>query len=196
MARKRAAKKQKAPVVKPSRTLPLMEAEGRFFQELVDSSNQYTNLLKQESQYKFVLAKLNTDRKRIQDGDIEFPLLMTLIPKLISYWEHDKKKVLKIFDDQIKSYTANLWTLKGQIDSKYENYLESAARNKEFLNTRFQSAKPKNIVAVRDVGEKDEQVLFEAEFQDLIKDADKQEELKKAQKEAVKRNVARKKKTI
>jgi len=196
MARKRAVKKQvtKVSEMKPVKIPPLLEAEGQFFQELVNSSNEYASLLKQEAQYKYIVGKLNTDRKKIQHGDIALPITLTLIPKLMSYPEHDKKKVLKIFDDQIKSYQTNLLTLKGQIDLKYDNFMESAARNKEFLNVRFKNIKPKQIVPLRDIGEKDEQVLYEAEFKDIIYNTEKQKKLREAQVEAVKRNVARKKK--
>lgn len=169
-----------------------MESEGRFFQELINASNSYTNLLKQKDQYKFIIKKLQEDRKKIQQGEIELPILMTLIPKLMSYYEKDKKKVLKIFDEQIASYNTNLLSLEGQLEHRYENYMESAARNKEFLNIRFKNAKAKNIVPLRDIGEKDEEVLFEAEFKDLLKNPEKQCQLKAAKKEAVKRNIARK----
>jgi hypothetical protein len=197
MSRKRVVKKkQVAPTeIKSEKVPPLMESEGRFFQELVNASNRYTNLLKQEAQYKFVAKKLETDRKKIQQGEIKLPILMTLIPKIMSYQESDKKKVLKIFDEQIAAYNTNILSLKGQLEHRYEDYMESAARNKEFLDIRFKSAKAKNIVSLRDVGEKDEEVLFQAQFNDLIKDADKQKELKIAHKEAVKKNVARKRKT-
>lgn len=196
MARKRVVKKEvKAPVeTKPTKINPLMESEGRFFQELVDSSNQYTNAMKQESQYQFILDKLKKDRKKIQDGDIKLPMTMTLIPKLLSYQEDDKKKILKIFDDQIAAYNANLATIKGQIELRYENFIESAVRNREFLNIRFKSAKAKKIVPLRDIGEKDEELLFEAEYANLVKDGDTQKEYHKASKEATKRNTARKKK--
>ena len=198
MARKRVVKKkQKAPVeMKPAKTPPLMESEGRFFQELVDASNRYTNLIKQEAQYKFILKRLEMDRKKIQTGEIKLPITMTLIPKLMSYQESDKKKILTVFDEQMKAYNANLLSLKGQIEHSYEDYLESAARNKEFLAIRFKDAKAKNIVPLRDIGEKDEEVLFEAEFKDLKENSEKKCQLKAAKKEAIKRNVARKKKNI
>jgi len=199
MTRKRAAKKEKkkTPEVKePTRINPLMAGEGRFFQELVDASNQYAKLLEKESQYKFIVKKLIADRKKIQDGDIALPVTLTLIPKLLSYPESDKKKVLKIFDEQIKAYNINLATLKGQIDARYENFIESGIRNREFLKLRFHSeVKTKSIVAMRKYGEKDEETLFNAEFKDLVNDPKKQQELKDAHKEAIKKNVARKTKS-
>jgi len=194
MAKKKVIKKKQVVPLeeKSQKVMPLMESEGRFFQELVNASNSYTNLLKQKDQYKFIIKKLQEDRKKIQQGEIELPILMTLIPKLMSYYEKDKKKVLKIFDEQIASYNTNLLSLEGQLEHRYENYMESAARNKEFLNIRFKNAKAKNIVPLRDIGEKDEEVLFEAEFKDLLKNPEKQCQLKAAKKEAVKRNIARK----
>lgn len=191
MAKKRVEKK-KAEEVKPTKVQPLMSHEGQFFQELVNASNRYAELLKQEAQYKFIAARLQNDRKKIQTGEIKPPIQMTLIPKLMYYQENDKKKVLAVFDEQIKSYNNSLISLKGQIDHRYEDYMESAARNKAFLNSRFKDTKVKSIVPVRDVGEKDEEILFEAEFKDLLKNPKKQQELKKAQKEAVKRNISRK----
>lgn len=184
--------KQKAPEIGPKKKEPLMEGEGKFFQELVNASNRYTQLLKQKAQYEFIIKKLQEDRKKIQHGDIPLPMTMTLIPKLMSYQEYDKKKILKIFDDQIKSYDTNIKTLNGQIEHRYEDYMESAVRNREFLNVRFKDVKAKNIVPLRDIAEKDEEVLFEAEFSDLLKDEEKQKELKEAKKEAIKRNIARK----
>ncbi len=191
MAKKRVIKKSKK-IEQPKRITPLMESEGRFFQELVDASNQYTNAMKQEAQYKFILNKLQEDRKKIQHGDIKLPMIMTLIPKLLSYQEDDKKKILKIFDDQIAAYNANLATIKGQIDLRYENYIESAVRNREFLHIRFKEAKAKHIVNLRDIGEKDEELLFEAEFKDLAESKDLQKKFHKANKEAIKKNIARK----
>lgn len=197
MSKKRVVKKkQKAPVeMKPTQIAPLMAQEGQFFQELVNASNRYTDLLKQKAQYEFIIKRLETDRKKVQQGGIKLPILMTLIPKLMSYMENDKKKVLKIFDDQIAAYNTNILSLKGQLEHRYEDYMESAARNKEFLNVRFRNVKAKNIVPLRDIGEKDEEVLFEAEFKDLLKNKDKQSEFKAAKKEAIKKNIARKKKT-
>jgi len=94
-----------------------------------------------------------------------------------------------------KSYQKNILTLKGQIQQRYENYLESAVRNREFLNVRFQGVASKKIVPMRQYGEQEEEVLFESEFSDLIKDEGKQKELLAANKEAIRKNVARKKKS-
>ncbi len=196
MAKKRVIKKkQKVPEeAKPHKSPPLMDVEGQYFQELVNASNRYTNALKQKAQYEFIVKRLINDRKKIQQEEIKLPITITLIPNLMFYSEYDKKKVLKIFDEQIQSYNTNLASLEGQLEHRYEDYMESAVRNKEFINNRFKNAKAKSIVPLRDIGEKDEELLFEAEFSDLKKDSVKREEFKKANKEAIKRNVARKKK--
>lgn len=196
MSKKRVVKKKQKVIEKamPHKSPPLMDVEGQYFQELVDASNRYTNAMKQKAQYEYIAKKLTDDRKKIQQGDIKLPITITLIPNLLFYQEHDKKKILKIFDEQIQSYNTNLANLEGTLEHRYEEYMESAARNKEFINTRFKNAAVKNVVPLRDIGEKDEELLFEAEFSDLKKDDKKLEEFKKAHKEAVKRNVARKKK--
>jgi len=195
MSKKRVVNKKHAVAIEetqPAKVNPLMKAEGQFFQELVNSSNRYADLMKQESQYKFIVARLESDRKKIQKGEIKLPITMTLIPKVMSYQEDDKKKVLAVFDEQIAAYNTNLVSLKGQMEHRYEDFLESAARNKEFLAARFKNVQAKKIVPLRDIGEKDEEVLFESQFKDLVDDSDKQAELKAAKKEAIKRNTARK----
>lgn len=180
---------------KPPKISPLVEVEGRFFQELVNASNQYTALLKQKAQYDFVIKKLSADRKKIQDGKIKLPILITLIPKLMWYMEEDKKEVLKIIDEQLASYNNMVKSLIGQIEIRYEQFAESGVRNREFLAKRFQSAAAKNIVPLRDVATKEEETLFEADFAELLKSEKKQKEFKNAKKEAVKKNVARKTKS-
>jgi len=185
-------KKENKEAQQPQKIMPLMSYEGQFFQELVNASNRYADLLKQEAQIKYVVQRLQSDREKIQKGEIKLPVQITLIPKLMSYEENDKKKVLAIFDEQIKTYQSSLLSLKGQIDNRYDDYLESAARNKEFIGKRFQNAKAKNIVPLRDIGEKDEEVLFESEFKDLLNNPEKKKEFQDAKKEAIKRNTQRK----
>jgi len=192
MPRKRANVKKKVVEKKaPKKVAPLVENEARFFQELVDASNRYTSLLKQKAQYEFIVRKLQEHRKKIQIGKIKLPVMLTLIPKVMTYPEHDKKEVLKIFDEQIKVYEVNIKSIVGQMEHRYEDYVESAVRNREFLNKRYSGLHAKEITQSRQTI-KDEEVLFEAAFKDLAKDEGLQDELKKAQKEAVKKNASRK----
>jgi len=194
MAHKKTVKKDVKQEVKKQIKAPLSQTEGQFFQELVNSSNAYAALLKQRDQYDYVIKRLQADRKKIQTGEIKLPVIMTIIPKVMSYMEDDKKKVLKLIDDQITTYTSMVKGLQGQIELRQEQFIESGVRNREFLASRFKEAKAKQIVPLRDVAKKDEETLFEADFKELLESESKKEEFHKAQKEAVKRNVARKKK--
>lgn len=190
MSRKRANgnEKQKA----APQIAPLMQNEAQYFQELVESSNQYSGLLKQKAQFEYIVKQLQDGRKKVQKGEITLPVNITVIPKVMSYAENDKKKVLKMFDEQIKVYQQNLNALSSQLTFAYENFTESGIRNKEYLARRFEKAKAKAIAPERTVI-KDEETLFEAELKDMMKNPEKLEAFKKAKREAIKRNTKRQK---
>lgn len=192
MERKRArstASKTKAKVEKKV-VPPLQEAEGRYFQELVDLSNRLQGLHKQKSQFEFIIGKLNENRKKIQTGKVKLPVVLPLIPNVMNYMESDKKIVLKFFDEQITNYKNSIKALEGQIPHRYEEYIEAAVRTREFLNARYKNLVAKHIVPARKAIE-DEENLFEAEFNKVMKDSETMKEFKKAKIEAVKRNSAR-----
>jgi len=181
---------------------PLVEAEGRYFQGLVDASNRYTALLKQKSQYDYALSRLYLDRERVVKGEVSFPMNITLIPKMITYPENDKKKILTMFDEQIAVVQSTLTGLTGQIEHRYEEYKESAIRTKEFLNRRFKDVMATNIATERKVIP-DETTLFEAEFSELLEktpdgkpnplyNPKKVEALQKVRKDITKKSVSRK----
>jgi len=106
MARKRNNGKTKADVT-PQEIAPLMQSEAQYFQELVESSNQYSGLLKQKAQFEYIVKQLQAGRNKIQKGEIKLPVDITLIPKVMTYQENDKKKVLKMFDEQISVHQQN-----------------------------------------------------------------------------------------
>jgi len=191
MARKRNNGKTKADVT-PQEIAPLMQSEAQYFQELVESSNQYSGLLKQKAQFEYIVKQLQAGRNKIQKGEIKLPVDITLIPKVMTYQENDKKKVLKMFDEQISVHQQNLKALMSQLTFAYENFTESGIRNKEYLARRFVSAKVKNIVPDRTVIA-DEDELFSGELEEMLKDPKKVEEFKKAKKEAIRRNTKAKK---
>jgi len=191
MARKRNNGKTKADVT-PQEIAPLMQSEAQYFQELVESSNQYSGLLKQKAQFEYIVKQLQAGRNKIQKGEIKLPVDITLIPKVMTYQENDKKKVLKMFDEQISVHQQNLKALMSQLTFAYENFMESGIRNKEYLARRFVSAKVKNIVPDRTVIA-DEDELFSGELEEMLKDPKKVEEFKKAKKEAIRRNTKAKK---
>lgn len=190
MSRKRSNGKTEADKL-PSKLPPLQQMEVQYFNELVESSKQYSGLLQQKTQFEYVVKQLQEGRKKVQKGEIPLPVNITLIPKVMTYQESDKKKVLKMFDDNIKVYQQNLGSLESQLNFAHENFTESGIRNKEFLTRRFEAAKVKNIVPDRKIVE-GEETLFEAEFSDLLKDPKKVEALKAAKKTAVKRNIKQK----
>lgn len=186
-------KKEVKAAIEAKKIPELSQQEALYFKELVDASNKYVATKKQKAQYEYTIKKLQETRNKIQSGEIPMPMTMTVIPNLLYQTITDKKEVLKLFDEQIKTYQTNIISLTGMIQHNYDEYMESATRNREFLNRRFATAKAKDIAPERKVIA-DEETLFEAEFNDLMKDPKKQAELKKANLEAVKRNLARKKK--
>jgi hypothetical protein len=191
MTTKKEVKQHNKKVVEAKRIPELSQQEAMYFKELVDASNKYTGLRKQKAQYEFAIKKMQENRNKIQTGEIKMPINLWLIPNVMSYPEYDKKVILKMFDEQIETYQTTVKSLVGMIEHNYDEYMESAARNREFLARRFATVTAKAIVPERKVI-KDEENLFEAEFKDLVNNPEKQKELRDAQKEAVKRNLARK----
>jgi len=192
MTRKRAnATKNKDVVMKKKQAQPLMQREAQYFQELVDVNNRYTALLKQKAQYEFVLNKLQEHRTKVQKGKVKLPVQITLIPKLMTYPEEDKKEILKIFDEQIVSYKNSIKSIEGQLQHRYDEYLESATRTKEFMVSRYGDYKAKQLTQNRKQID-DEENLFEAEFKKLMEDSETMAEFKRQKAEAIKKNIARK----
>lgn len=186
MSRKRSNGKVEVKI--PTQLPPLMQNEVQYFNELVEASNQYSGLLKQKAQYEYIVGQLQENRKKIQKDEVKLPINVTLIPKLMTYTESDKKKVLKMFDEQLKAYQQNLSALASQLTFAYENFTESGIRNKEFLTRRFEKVNVGKIVPDRKII-KDEEILFESEFTDMIKDPKIAKEFKEAKKEAIKKNA-------
>ena len=186
-SRKRANGRTKADIPQPTKLAPLMQAEAQYFNELVESSNAYSGLLTQKAQYENIMKRLQEGRKKVQKDEIKLPVDIVLIPKVMTYQENDKKKVLEMFDLHIKIFMDKLNANTSQLEFAHENFAESGIRNKEFLTRRFEKATVRNIVPERQVI-KDEDVLFEAELADMMKDPKKVKEFKKAEQEAAKRN--------
>jgi len=192
-SKKRANKKVEK--VEVQRLMPLNTAEGQYFDELKSASNTYSEALSKQTQYKHILLQLTESRTKIQKGDIELPINLTLIPNIMSYPEGDKKVILKIFDETIKNYTKSLQAIDSKVNYFYEAFVESGIRNREYLARRFADVKAKQITPGR-VTIKDEKTLFEAEIDDLINDPKKKEEYKKVKKQAVEHNKKLAKKKV
>ena len=173
-------------VPKVQRLYPLDKAESQYFNELVESSNRYSEMLGKQTQYKHIVQQLQASRDKIQKGKIEMPVSLTLIPNIMTYPEGDKKEVLKIFDETIKNYVQSLHALDAKVDYFYEAFVESGIRNKEYLARRFKDVIAKQITPQR-VAIKDETTLFEAEIDELL-DPKKKAEYKKAKATAIEHN--------
>lgn len=189
MAKKRQrANKKKSTKVEIKQTKPLMSGEAQYFQELVDVSNRYAALLKQKAQYEFIVNKLQENRKKIQSGKIKMPVTLPLIPNVMNYSESDKKEIFKFFDEQITGYKNSVKDINGQLGHRYEEYVEIAVRTREFLTKRYGDLKGAKIVQAR-AGIKDEENLFEAEFNKLMKTSDNFDPKVKAEFEAAKKQA-------
>jgi len=185
-------KAKEVEVQKPQRLMPLSQMEAQYFEELKEASNDYSKILTQQTQFEHVVAQLQKSRKKIQDGEIKMPINLTLIPKVMTYPEGNKKEILKIFDETIKNYLQSLQAVNTQVEYRYETFIESGIRNREYFNRRFQNVTAKKIAPAR-TAIKDESTLFEAELDKLI-DPKKREAAKKDAKIAMKKAVEHNKK--
>lgn len=186
MGKKKEAQKE------DKRMKPLNSMQGKYFQELVDTSNRYQAIMKQKEQYRFAIKQMESDRHKIQTGEIKGPFVLTIIPKVLSREVTDKKEILKIFDEQLKTYKKMVKALEGQLQHRYDEFVETGVRTRQFLEYKFGKEKVKGIVPDRKTGKDEEETLFEAEFEDLAKDPEIKKEFEKKKKEAIKKNVSRK----
>jgi hypothetical protein len=206
MSRKRSNKKPATPTLEEllkGRVPPLMPVEETYPTELKDCSARYNGVLQQKANYDFILKRLQENRKKVQKEEVKAPFFMPLIPKTLFYQTTDKKEVLKMFDEAIKSYTNTIAGLNGQVEQRYEEYVESGVRNREFYAKRFGNIKAKDIMPDRNTALAEEETLFEAEFEEMLKEVDgkpnpkydpeKVKAFKKSKAEAVKRNAAKRK---
>ena len=183
---------------KEKKLTPLEQGEANYFQPLVQFSNTYGQLLKQSEQYHLVLSKLEERRTKIQKGDIKLPIMVQLTGNSF-YSEYDKKVVLEDIDKQIASIKESLKGIRGQLEHRKDDYVDSAIKVKKFLEARFEGQKQSSIGGERIKGnKKDEEKIFEADFAELMKEVDGKpnpkfnpktsENFEKAMQEAVKKN--------
>jgi hypothetical protein len=192
----RSCKRQETPkTVDRENVVGLYQNETIVFNELVELSNQYAKLKKQYDQYEFIRVNLIARRKKIQKGEIELPIQIQLTQDMY-YTEGDKKKILKLFDEQIKTITNSVAAVKQQVIVRRDMYIESGLRLLEFAQRRYGQYKPEEF-SPRGVGlNKDEQKITEKEYDELfkadVKDMEKPE-VKAAFEEAKKLAVAKNK---
>lgn len=198
-ARKRANKKSAKPtepkVASREGAVPLYQNETIVFNELVELSNQYAKLKQQHDQYDFIRVNLITRRKKIQSGEIKLPISIQLTQDTY-YSEDDKKKVLAIFDEQIKTITNSVTAVKQQVDMRRDMYIESGLRLLTFAKSRYgqyqmEEFRPRGVTVTEDekkLTERQYDELFKADMKDMEKPEVKIA-FKKAVKEATKKNA-------
>jgi len=182
--------------------MPLQQNEAFIFKELIDQSNHYGKLMQQYEQYEFALQNMIYKRKQIQKGEIEIskqsPIYVPLVGNSLCPLTN-KKMVLKDIDTQIKQITLSRDGIRGQMIQRRDEYIESALRLRTFIENRFGQytstsiTVPKQVTGVRTSAGKDQQKatdqkIFEAEFDDIMKSAEKQDEVKAKIAEAIKHN--------
>lgn len=183
--RKRAQKKK--PVKKEKALIkPLAQAETKYFENLIQLSNTYAKLNQQYHQYKFVLEQMEEKRNQIQKDEIKMPILMQLGGNSF-YQETDKKKVISDMDDQMDRIKNSIRGIKGQLKQREEAFIAAGLDLKSFAERRFGPYKAKDISEDRSEAKTDK-VLFEAEFEELMKDPELQKEFKAKKEEAKKAN--------
>lgn len=189
--RKRAAKKPKKQSTRPSDPLPLVQPEANMFQQFIQASNTYGKLRKQKEGYEHVLRELEAKKKRIKKGEIKPPFLKPLDGKTF-YHETSTDKMLKDLDKEIDSIKNSIEGIKGQVEHRKDNYIDEALKIVAYYGNKFNKYKMKNVTGTRDSAvEKQEEKLFEASFDELMKDKKLQKEFQEAKQKAVKENKKR-----
>lgn len=167
---------------------PLMVQEPIYFNELVDLSNQFAKLKQQYDQYEFIRVNLISRRDKIAKGDIQLPISIQLTQDMY-YNERDKKKILKLFDEQIKTITNSVTAVAQQVQVRRDMYVESGLRLLTFAENRFGKYKMKEFEPRSPSLSKKEKELAEDEYEELFKATTKemqQPEVKKAFDKAMK----------
>ena len=182
---------------------PLMQNEAYLFKELIDQSNHYAKLLKQYEEFEFAYQNLTYKRKQIQKGEIEIsstaPIYVPMVGNALVPIT-DKKMVLKDIDTQLNQLKLQRDSVKGQLSLRGDEYVASALRLRSFMDNRFGKytttvitapAAPTGVrVKTGEKAKKDEQKIFEAEFNDILNDAETKAKFKDAVEVAKKHNEA------
>jgi len=186
---------------------PVMQNEAYIAKEWIDQSNAYGKLKKQFMDIDFMYQTLVTKRKQIQKGEIEVSKTSPIYVKLIGESLcplTDKKKVLEDIDGQLKSLKLQRDGVKGQLLHRRDEYIESALRLTRFLVERYGKYSSKDISAPKygtgvrskvekKASKKDEETLFEAEFDKIMNDAETQAKFIEANEKAKKDNAKKSK---
>lgn len=164
---------------------PINQNELAYFKGVVDISNMYAKVRQQYSQYEMALNAVKKNRTKVKTG--EYKSLSIPVSPDTTTTLTDKAKMLKYLNGQIKQLETGLLGIKGQMENKRDTFVEYGLRLEAFVKQRFGSYRIQQVAS--DGSKKvDERKLFEAEFDKLMKDEEKQKEFKTALNKAKKSN--------
>jgi hypothetical protein len=166
---------------------PINTVETTAVQNLFNISNGYAKLKQQYAEYSLIVKGLNARRKDIQEGIIELPILMPLSRNKF-YSCNDKVTVLKEIDSELKVMQDALKGVEGQMLQNRDAFIEAGLAVHEWAAKRFSGYKPKNVYSAGCSPSAKEEILFEGELEDILKDEGTKKKFKDATKEATKRN--------
>ena len=163
--------------------LPINSQEVMYFNQVIEVSNAYAKTMSQHAQYDMALKALEKNRYKINKG--EYTVLNVPVAPDTTTALTGKKEMLKYLDNQIHQLRTALLGIKGQMDNKRDIYTELGLRLETFITQRFGNYRVKKVASDGSRAD-EEKVLFEAEYEELVKSEKKQAEFKKALTEAKK----------
>ncbi len=193
-------RKQAVTKINRDDALPLQQNEAWLFKELIDQSNYFGKLLKQFEEYEFALQDLIYKRKKLQQGKIKLPILLPFAGNSL-YQVNDKKMVLEDLDTQINVLKNSVSGIKSQMIHRRDEFIESGLRTLDFLGNRFGKFTSRKVgidplqTGVRrktKAETKKDEVLFQGEWDKIIKDPKLQKEMLEAEQLAVAKEVEKK----
>lgn len=169
--RKRTNKGIKATIKLPtaSEIEPINQQEAEtFLQQLVNVSNIFAKLRKQQREYTTIVEKLKENRIKVQKGLIKPPFLMPL-SKNRFYNSNSKKDMLDELDSEIKVLVNAIKAVDGQVKQYKDAYIGAGLAAIEFVTTRFGKFKPENVYHKSCQPSKKENIIFEGELDEILK---------------------------
>ena len=145
---------------------PIDTQEVVYFNQLIEISNAYAKSRQQYAQYDAALRALQKNRDKINKG--EYTVLNVPVAPDTTTALTNKKEMLKYLDNQIHQLRTALLGVKGQVDNKRDIFIEVGLRTEAFITRRFAGHRVKKV-ASDGTRAKEEKVLFEAEYEELIK---------------------------
>lgn len=156
---------------------PINSQEVVYFNQLIEISNAYAKSRQQYAQYDMALKALEKNKDKIQKG--EYTVLNVPVAPDTTTALTGKKEMLKYLDNQIHQLRTAVLGVKGQMENKRDIFTEVGLRLEVFMTQRFTGYRVKKI-ANKGFKQEEEKVLFEAEYKEMMKSEEKQEEFKKA----------------